>query len=63
MMGVPIAGPSYVYGKNMSVIHNTLNTTSILKNKSNSICYEFCAGGCGSKRMSHKPYTDFAKLV
>jgi hypothetical protein len=23
MMGVPIAGPTYVYGDNMSVIHNT----------------------------------------
>jgi hypothetical protein len=23
MMGVPIAGPTYVYGENMSVIHNT----------------------------------------
>ena len=23
MMGVPIEGPSYVYGNNMSVIHNT----------------------------------------
>jgi hypothetical protein len=23
MMGVPIAGPTYIYGNNMSVIHNT----------------------------------------
>ena len=23
MLGVPIAGPTYVYGDNMSVIHNT----------------------------------------
>ena len=22
MMGVPIAGPTYIYGNNMSVIHN-----------------------------------------
>ena len=23
MMGVPLAGPSYIYGDNISVIHNT----------------------------------------
>ena len=39
MMGVAIAGPSYIYGDNMSVIHNTQRPESVLKKKSNSICY------------------------
>ncbi len=33
MMGVPIAGPVYVYGNNMSVIHNTQHLESTLKKK------------------------------
>jgi hypothetical protein len=39
MMGVPINTPAYVYGDNMSVIHNTQRPESTLKKKSNSICY------------------------
>jgi len=39
MMGVPIAGPTYVYGDNMSVIHNTQRPESTLKRKCNQICY------------------------
>jgi hypothetical protein len=39
MMGVPIDGPSLIYGDNMSVIHNTLRPESTLKKKSNSIAY------------------------
>ena len=39
MMGVPISGPSYVYGDNMSVIHNTSRPESTLKKKCNAICY------------------------
>jgi hypothetical protein len=39
MMGVPINGPTYVYGDNMSVIYNTSKPESTLKKKSNSICY------------------------
>jgi hypothetical protein len=41
MMGIPIDGPTYVYGDNMSVIHNTQRPESTLKKKSNSICYHF----------------------
>lgn len=41
MMGVNIDGPTYVYGDNMSVIHNTSTPESVLKKKSNSICYHF----------------------
>jgi hypothetical protein len=41
MMGVPIEEPTYVYGDNMSVIHNTQRPESTLKKKSLSICYHF----------------------
>ena len=40
MMGVPIYGQSYIFGDNMSVIHNTRHPESSLKNKSNYICYQ-----------------------
>jgi hypothetical protein len=39
MMGVAMDGPIYTYGDNMSVIHNTQRPESVLKKKSNSICY------------------------
>jgi hypothetical protein len=39
MMGVPLDGPTYVFGDNMSVIHNTQRPESTLKKKSNQICY------------------------
>ena len=41
MMSIKIDGPTYVYGDNMSVIHNTSKPESVLKKKSNSICYHF----------------------
>ena len=41
MMGVNIDGPTYVYGDNMPVIHNTSKPESVLKKKSNSISYHF----------------------
>lgn len=39
MMGVPIDGPTFIFGDNMSVIHNTSKPESTLKKKSLSICY------------------------
>jgi hypothetical protein len=39
MMGVTIDGPAYVYGDNMSVVHNTQLPESVLKKKINAICY------------------------
>ena len=39
MMGVPIDGPSYIYGDNMSVITNTSKPESTLKKRNNSICF------------------------
>ena len=41
MMGVPICGPTNVYGDNMSVIHNTQKPESTLKKKNHAICYHF----------------------
>ena len=41
MMGVPVDGPTYIYGDNMSVINNTSKPESTLNKKSNSICYHF----------------------
>jgi hypothetical protein len=39
MMGIPIAGPSYVYCDNNSVVMNSSAPASTLKKKSNSIAY------------------------
>ena len=39
MMGIPISGPSYIYGDNMKVIHNTSRPELVLRKKSNSVCY------------------------
>ena len=57
MMGVPIAGPSSVYGNNMLVIHNTQRPESTLKKKSNSICYHAVreAVAMKEKRTAHIP--------
>ena len=39
MMGVPIEGPTHMYGDNKSTIHNTQCPECQLKEKSNSIDY------------------------
>jgi 3-keto-L-gulonate-6-phosphate decarboxylase len=39
MMGVTIDGPAYIHGDTMSVVHNTQRPESVLKQKSNAICY------------------------
>jgi hypothetical protein len=39
MMGVAIDVSTYVYGNNMSVVHNTQRPEYVLKKKRNSICY------------------------
>ena len=41
MMGIEVAGPNYIYGDNMSVIHNNYKPESVLNKKSNIICYNF----------------------
>jgi hypothetical protein len=57
MMGMEIAGPTYAYGDNMSVIHNTQQPESRLKKKSNSICYHACreAVAMGEMLTTHIP--------
>jgi hypothetical protein len=37
MMGVALSGPTYVYGYNIHVVHNTQRPESVFKKKSNSI--------------------------
>ena len=37
--GVPIDGPAYLYGDNMSVIYDISRPDSTLKKKANSVCY------------------------
>jgi hypothetical protein len=39
MMGVSLSGPTFVYGENIAVVHNTHYPEYVLKKKSNSICY------------------------
>ena len=39
MMGIEIDGPTYDYGDNTSVVHNTSRPAFTLKKKSNDICY------------------------
>ena len=38
-MGIPFDEPTYLYGDNMSVLHNVQKPESVLKKKSNSIAY------------------------
>jgi hypothetical protein len=42
MMGIPIEDRACLYGDNMSAIHNTQRPESMLKKKSNSVCYHCC---------------------
>ena len=37
MMGIPLLGPSYIHGDNMSVIYNSSRPGSVLRKKSNSV--------------------------
>jgi hypothetical protein len=39
MMGIPLSGPTYVYGDNKSPVTNSSRPESTLKKKCNSICY------------------------
>jgi len=57
MMGIEIDGPTYTYGDNMSVIHNTQRPESTLKKKSNSICYHVAreSVAMGETLTAHMP--------
>ena len=39
MIGIPISGPSYIYGDNMSVMYNTSRPEPVLRKMSNSGCH------------------------
>ena len=69
MMDISISGPSYTYGDNMSVVHNTTRPESVLRKKINLVCYhgvhesvafgEFLVGHIHSKEN----VADFMKKV
>ena len=56
-MGVPIEGKMYIYGDNMYMIYNTSRPESVLRNKSNRICYHFVREVVATKELltSHIP--------
>jgi hypothetical protein len=60
MMGVTLSEPTYVYGGNMSVVHNTQWPESVLKKKSNSICYHVIreSDAMGESIIGHVPSID-----
>ncbi len=39
MMGIPLSGPTYIYGDNKSQVTKSSRHESTLKKKHNSICY------------------------
>ena len=57
MMGIQISGPTYIYGDNMSVIHNTQRPESVLKKKNNAICYHAIreSVAMGESKTGHIP--------
>jgi hypothetical protein len=46
MMGVPMAGPTYVYGDNLSVIHNTQRPESTFEKEELVHLLPRCPQGC-----------------
>ena len=57
MMGVEVMGLTYVYGDNMSVVHNTQRPEPMLKKKSNAICYHAVreSVAMGESLVAHVP--------
>ena len=51
MMGVEVARPLYIYRDSMSVIQNTSKPKSLLKKKSNIICYHFVREAVAMKEI------------
>jgi hypothetical protein len=60
MMSVALSGPIFVYGDNMSIVHNIHRPESILKKKSNSICYHAVreSSAMGDSIIGHVPSVD-----
>jgi hypothetical protein len=70
VQGVTLSGPTYVYGENMPVVHNTQRPEYLLKNKSNSICYHALhySAAMGETIIGHVPSVEnpaeiFTKVV
>jgi hypothetical protein len=57
---VALSGPTFVYGDNISVVHNTQRPESVLKKKSNSICYHAAreSAAMGESIIGHVPSVD-----
>jgi hypothetical protein len=57
MMGVTLSGPTYVYGDNIYVVHNTQWPDSVLKKKSNYIWYNTVreSSSMGESIIGHAP--------
>jgi hypothetical protein len=60
MSGVTLGGPTFVYGDNMYVVHNTQRPESVLKKNSNSIFYHaVCRSAVvGEQIIGHVPSVD-----
>ena len=60
MMGIPISGPLYIDGDNMSIVHNTSRPESTLRKKSNSVCYHaVCESvAMGESLVGHIPFRE-----
>ena len=61
-MNIPISDPLFIYEDNMSVVHNASRPESMLRKKTNSICYhavhELVA--MGESLVGHIPISDNA---
>jgi hypothetical protein len=55
-----LSGPTFVYGDNMSVVHNNQRPEYVLKKKSNSICYHAVreSAAMGELIIGHVPSVD-----
>ena len=49
MMGIPISGPSYIYGDSMPMLHDTFKPESVIRKKIISVCFHTV---CESVAMS-----------
>ena len=60
MMEVPLLCLSYIYGDNMSIIHNMQHPELTLKKKSNEICYHAIheSVAMGESRTGHVVTTE-----
>jgi hypothetical protein len=60
MMDVTLSGPTFVYGDNMSVVHNIQRPESVLKKKSNCLCHHMVreSAAMGESIIGHTPSVD-----